>query len=45
MVSDTDTYRQVLDRRGPSAQALLNLLQAVRLPTNCLVCAIDTNIP
>jgi hypothetical protein len=31
MVNDDIKYKQILDRRGPGAQALLNLLQAVCL--------------
>jgi predicted RNA-binding protein YlqC (UPF0109 family) len=29
MVNDNDKYKQIIDRNGPGAQAILNLLQAV----------------
>lgn len=40
MVSNTDQYKQVLSQRGPGAQALLNLLQAVCLSATCTLYAI-----
>jgi hypothetical protein len=42
MVSNSVKYKQVLSRRGSSAQALLNLLQAVCFDS-CPVCVAHSN--
>jgi hypothetical protein len=44
IVTDNSKYKEVLARRGPAAQSLLNLLQAVSLYTICSLFAVDRTI-
>ena len=41
MVTDNRKYKEVVALRGPEAQSLLNLLQAVRSSARSSSCAVD----
>ena len=44
LVADENTCEEVIETRGPGAQSLVNLLQAVCLRVVCTPCYTDTSI-
>ena len=44
LITDEDTYEELVETTGPGAQSLVNLLHAVCLPVICTSCYIDMSI-
>ena len=41
LITNEDTYEELVETTGPGAQSLVNLLHAVRLRAVCTSCYID----